>query len=146
MSSPQPNHVERNKALARKFFDEAFNKGNLAVVDETIAATYTFNGAPQKPEDVKGWVTGLRAGFPDLHFVIDAILGEGNDVALRWRLTATYASGAKAGARVEASGTNIVTMNAEGKCVANMQNGKATLYIAGRDPIVHADDRIYSME
>jgi hypothetical protein len=33
---------EKNKALARKFFEEAWGKGNLAAVDEFIAAEYVM--------------------------------------------------------------------------------------------------------
>jgi ketosteroid isomerase-like protein len=31
---------EKNKALVRKFFEEAWNKGDVAAVDEFMAADY----------------------------------------------------------------------------------------------------------
>jgi hypothetical protein len=40
------SYSDRNKATTARFFDEAFNKGNLAVVDESISPEYTFDGKP----------------------------------------------------------------------------------------------------
>ena len=62
-------------------------------------------------------------------------------MALRWQMTSTT----PAGDQIVSSGTNIATFDADGKCLTNMQNGKATMTVPGQPPVVHTDQCIYSM-
>ena len=144
MSSPHNiDHLERNKETARRFFNEVFNKGNLAVVDESMSPSYVFDGQPQSAAEVKAWVTGLRTTFPDLHFELQVVLAEGDTVALRWQLTGTNTGGASpTGAKVVNSGTNIVTFGADGKCLTNVQNGKSQVTVNGQTQ-TYTDSLIY---
>lgn len=137
--------VERNKATSSNFFAQVFNNGNFAVMS-SLSPNYLYNGAPQKPEDFIGWVKAMRAKMPDLHFVIEDILGEGNQVALRWRMRGTTVGGdaAPGGVAVETTGTNIMTFDEQGLCLTNMQNGHATFTAPGQKPITITDDAIYS--
>jgi len=145
MSSPANNdRQQRNKEVARRFFSEAFNKGNLAVVDESLAPSYVFDGQPQSAAQVKEWVTGLRATFPDLHFELQAVLAEGDTVALRWQLTGTNTGGTSpTGAKVINTGTNIATFSPEGKCLTNVQNGKSIVTVNGKTE-TFTDSLIYN--
>jgi hypothetical protein len=61
--------VEANKALVRRLFDEVYNQGNLAVVDEIQDSGYANFEKP--------WVTLWRVAFPDLNMRIDHLVGEG---------------------------------------------------------------------
>ena len=127
------SETDRNKETARKFFDVVFNKGDLAFVDESIAPTYTFDGQPQTAAQLKAWAQGMRTEFPDLHFSLQALLAEGDAVALRWQLTGTHTGGPNpTGKSVVATGTNILTMDRDGKCVSNVQNGKSTVTLNGQ--------------
>jgi predicted ester cyclase len=115
------NHlVTRNKENVSRFFNEVFNNGNMALVDETIAPGYTYNGKPTTAEETKQWATGLRAAFGGLHFTIDEILGEGEKVAIRWTMVGTDL---KTNQKLSTSGTNIITNNSLGQAIANWQNG-----------------------
>ena len=63
--------TEQNKAMALRWSQELWSKGQLAVADEIVASDYVRHdpGAPfpaQGPEDVKRMVTMLRAMLPDL--------------------------------------------------------------------------------
>ena len=131
--------IERNKATASNFFAQVFNDGNFAVLS-SLSPNYLYNGAPQKPEQFTAWVGAMRAKMPDLHFAIDAILGEGDTVALRWRMRGTT----PAGVAVETTGTNILTFDTQGLCLTNTQNGYASFTVPGQKPIVVTDDAIYS--
>jgi len=86
--------VEENKAILRhKHEEELFNKGNLAVADEIISPDYVYHsvvGEIKGPEGVKQMVTTLRAAFPDIHFTIDDMVAEGDDVAVRYTWTGTH--------------------------------------------------------
>lgn len=76
-----------NKAATRRFIDEAFGKGNLAVVDELVADDYgDHNPPPNLPADKAGLkqvVTMFRSAFPDLTVTVQDIVAEGDKVAVR---------------------------------------------------------------
>jgi len=82
--------AEQNKALIRRWVEEGWNKGNLAVVDEVYAPNVVQHD-PNSPlpvassEALKMYVAGYRASFPDLAFSIDDLIAEGDRVL--WRFT-----------------------------------------------------------
>ena len=77
--------VDQNKALIHRLYEEALNKGNLAVVDEIIAPNYVRHGlapgAPPGPESTKQVFTMMRTAFPDLRITIEPLVGEGDLIA-----------------------------------------------------------------
>ena len=97
------------KALVRRFMEEVFNRGNLAVVDELWI--------PDQIEGGKRAVANLRGAFPDYHRTVEAQVAEGDLVVTRWTMRGThrgpYRSGAlgrtlaPTGRRVEVPGTSI---------------------------------------
>jgi steroid delta-isomerase-like uncharacterized protein len=88
--------TEENKALARRAFEEAWNKGNLAVLDQLVAAD--FDGHPQPsdadfgrgPEGQKRFIGMYRAAFPDIQMTIEDMTAEGDRVAVRWTGRGTH--------------------------------------------------------
>jgi steroid delta-isomerase-like uncharacterized protein len=87
--------VEENRALIQRFVEEAFNRGNLGVVDEIYAPDYVGHtaGLPEQtpgPEGVKEFVRLYRRAFPDLHTIIEDIVTEGDRVAYRWTAVGTH--------------------------------------------------------
>lgn len=90
--------TEQNKATARRWSEELWNKGNLAVADEIIAADYVRHdpGDPfpaKGPDDVKRIVTMLRSMLSDFTITVDAIIAEGDMVVSRYTATATDTRG-----------------------------------------------------
>jgi len=86
--------VDANKATARRWSEELWGKGNLAVADEIVAADYVRHdpGDPfpaRGPADVKRIVTMLRAMLPDLTIEVEAMVAEGDLVVSRYTTTAT---------------------------------------------------------
>ena len=79
--------AEENKAIVRRFFEECFNQGNLAIADDLIAADYTNHmldpDSPHGPKGEKAAVSGNRAVFPDLQFTIEDMIAEGDRVVAR---------------------------------------------------------------
>src|SRR3954470_14281922 len=94
-----------NKSLTVRFFEQVFNQQNYSVVATILSPDYKFNGQPTSADDTIAWAKGLQQKFPGLHFLIEAILGEDEKVALRWRMTATDAA---SGAKGYVTGTNIL--------------------------------------
>jgi predicted ester cyclase len=86
--------VEENKALTRRLVEEVWNKGNLAVADELLAAGYVFHHPAGQvlhgPEEYKQLANAARSAFPDIHFTIDDIVVEGDKVVYRWTLFGTH--------------------------------------------------------
>jgi predicted ester cyclase len=127
---PDPE-VARNKANVAGFFEGVFNEGNMALIDQMIGPGYTYNGQPTTAAGTKQWAMGLRQAFPDLHFTVDEILGEGDKVAIRWTMVGTDP---KTMQKMTTSGTNIITNNAQGQAIANWQNGGTMQSLAPVNP------------
>jgi steroid delta-isomerase-like uncharacterized protein len=87
---------ETNKTLSRRFFEEVFSKGKLAVADEIIVKDQVNSGPGNPPgllpglEGTKQLVTMYRNAFPDVHFTIDEQLAEGDKVMTRWTAHGTH--------------------------------------------------------
>jgi steroid delta-isomerase-like uncharacterized protein len=85
---------ERNKALVRKFFEEAWGKGNVATVDEFMSAEYVEHPRPSTlspgAEGLKQLIAAYRTAFPDLKTMLDDIFAEGDRVAFRWNVSGTH--------------------------------------------------------
>jgi steroid delta-isomerase-like uncharacterized protein len=87
--------TEDNKATVRRYFEEVFNQGNLALVDELNAPNFIYHD-PVVPdvrtlEDYTQWFTAIRGAFPDFHVTIEDMIAEGDQVVVRytWRGTNT---------------------------------------------------------
>jgi ketosteroid isomerase-like protein len=72
---------EKNKALVSTFFEEAWGKGNMAAVDEFMAADYVEHPRPSTlapgTEGLKQLIASYRTAFPDLKTTLDDIFAEG---------------------------------------------------------------------
>ena len=71
---------ESNKALVRRFFEAAWVKGNVAAVDEFMAADYVEHPRPSPlppgTEGLKQLIGAYRTAFPDLKMTLDDIFAE----------------------------------------------------------------------
>ena len=68
--------TDQNKAIARRWSEELWSRGNLAVADEIIASDYERHdpGDPfpaRGPADVKRIVQMLRSMLPDFHIEVE---------------------------------------------------------------------------
>jgi steroid delta-isomerase-like uncharacterized protein len=81
--------TEQNKTIVRRYWEEVW-KGNLAVVDELIAADFDGHPAPSDPDFGRGpagqkQLIGLyRGAFPDMRMTIDDMVADEDRVVLRW--------------------------------------------------------------
>ena len=86
--------TEENKAIVRRYIDEAVNKGNLGVLDELMDPNYVnpksaSGAAPGGAERYKQGVTRTRASFPDIQVTFEYMIAEGDLIAYHsvWRGT-----------------------------------------------------------
>jgi predicted ester cyclase len=85
--------AKKNKEAVRRVIEEAFNKGNLTVVDGVMSAEYVYHsslGDAKGPDGFKKTVNMFRAAFPDIHSIIEDIVAEGDKVATRATLRGTH--------------------------------------------------------
>ena len=78
--------AEENKAIVRRYLEEAVNKGNLGVIDEVMDPNYVnptiaIGRTPGGAERYKGGVSQTRAAFPDIRIRIESMIAEGDLVA-----------------------------------------------------------------
>ena len=108
---------EELKAKVIRFTEEAWNKGDVSVMDELFAPDVVSN-SPEPPEE-----QGLEAykkTVTDLHVTIDEIIAEGNTVADRWTLQGTFTGPGKT-APVPGTGKKVIM---QGTWVGHFIDGK----------------------
>ena len=77
---------DANKAVARRVFDDIFNRGRFAVAREIYAPDFVNHGLQHDiglAEDqaaARGW----KQAFPDLVMRVDQIIAEGDRVCVLW--------------------------------------------------------------
>ena len=86
--------AEDNKAAVQHMGEEAFNKGNLEVLDELVAQDVVDHdpapGQPPGREGIKQFVSELRTAFPDLQIAIENMVAEGEYVAFNYTINGTH--------------------------------------------------------
>jgi steroid delta-isomerase-like uncharacterized protein len=83
--------------LVRRWFDELFNRGELAVADEILADDVGYDG-PQSlgpsdvtgPADIKAYVETYQTAFPDLYYTVEDTTVTGGTVVVRWSAMGTH--------------------------------------------------------
>lgn len=119
--------IETTKAIARRFFEEIWNRGNLAAADELLAPHVVLHIPGQPEADIMGLaaykvrvITYLRTAFPDLQSTIEEMVAEEDKVAVRWTWRATHRGEfwgiAPTGKQIAYEGISILRL-ADGKIV-----------------------------
>ena len=88
--------AEDAKNLARRWFEEVWNKKREDAISEMFEQGREARGLPEPdsvivgPEEFKKFHRVMVATFPDLHVHLDDLIGEGDRVAVRWTATMTH--------------------------------------------------------
>lgn len=83
---------EQNKKLVRQTFEEVWNRGNYAVIDERFAGDYVGHSVSEieGPEGAKGFAAAMRGAFPDFQYTVEDEIAEGDRVGHRWTARGTH--------------------------------------------------------
>jgi steroid delta-isomerase-like uncharacterized protein len=77
-----------NKDIARRLLEGAFNRNNLGLIDELVAADFIDHaplpGLPPNREGFKQSFAIFRGVFPDMIYKIEDVIAEGDKVVIRW--------------------------------------------------------------
>lgn len=107
---------DQNRALARRYFEEVWNAGNLGLIDELFTPDYVDHDpmhreVPPGPTGAHEIVNLYRGAFPDSQFQIEEQVSEGDRVVTRWTVTGTHTGPllgvAPTGKRVTVSGISM---------------------------------------
>ena len=83
-----------NKALVRRFLEDAYSAGKLELLDELLAPSYVDRdappGTPPGRDGIRALMTTFRSAFPDFHFTIEDQIAEGDKVATRYTVRGTH--------------------------------------------------------
>jgi steroid delta-isomerase-like uncharacterized protein len=89
--------AEQQKAFVRRYYDEIWTKGNLALCEElftpdyvNIDPTHPGDGCARGPDGFRAFAAGLRAALQDMKMTIEAQYVDGDTVVSRWRATAVH--------------------------------------------------------
>jgi steroid delta-isomerase-like uncharacterized protein len=94
--------LEENKHLVRRHFEEVLNQGKLDVIDEIYGDHYVLDapvqtdgsvqahGETRGRDGLKRRVTLFRMAFPDIHFSVDTMLAEGDQVLAQYTFKGTH--------------------------------------------------------
>ena len=85
---------EANKAIVRRYAEEAFNKRKTDLLDEIVSEHFVDHhlppDLPSGPEGARLWFQGAFAAFPDSRLEIKDMIAEGDSVATRFEFTGTH--------------------------------------------------------
>jgi steroid delta-isomerase-like uncharacterized protein len=83
-----------NKALVSSFVEEVINQGRLERVNDLVALDFVeldpLPGQQQGREGLKQLIAAFRTAFPDIRWVIEEMVGEGDKVFSRFRWHGTH--------------------------------------------------------
>jgi steroid delta-isomerase-like uncharacterized protein len=84
---------EENIATSKRGLEEAFNRGNLSVIDQDTTEDFVTHdpiAGDQDRESSKQSIAAYRQAFPDLHIAIEDIFAAGDKVVIRWSAQGTF--------------------------------------------------------
>jgi steroid delta-isomerase-like uncharacterized protein len=82
-----------NKTLVRRWFEEVWNNGRVAAIDEMLASHTVVHGLGDDlhgATEFKRFHSAYRNAYPDVTIQIDDLVAEGDVVAARWTAKGTH--------------------------------------------------------
>lgn len=76
--------LEENKTIARRYFEEVWNKGQFELLDDFYALDTPKKG------DLIDRIRWYQKSAPGFHFTILDVIAEGNKVLVYWKVDVTH--------------------------------------------------------
>jgi predicted ester cyclase len=91
-AEPTAAPLEANKALVKRYIEEALSAGNLKILDDIVAPNYVDNspGAEEGrgPREIRAAQARIRSLFKDVRYHLDQLVAEGDKVVARYTVRA----------------------------------------------------------
>ena len=118
----------KNEILIRQFVQKVWNEKNFDCIEDYVASAYTIYKDPSDPwegrtlnaEEFAMRLDYTFDSFPDIHFEIETVISDGDDVAITWIMTGTNSG--KIGDFLP-TGKSI---NTTGRTIYHLEDGKVT--------------------
>jgi len=111
--------MDHNKQQVRNLYEECLNKRNYDGLKGVISDEYTGVRGERGPEGFSETVKSLIAGVPDIKWVIEDLMADGDKVIVRWSWTGTHTGNFRG---FKASGKRITD---HAIAIYQFKNGKA---------------------
>jgi len=120
---------EENKTIVRRFITEVLEQGNVSLIDQLCAPNYVNRLTGQGVDSLKQLGGMMKMAIPDLHFKIENLVAESDQVVARFTITGTNTGSIM---RSKPSGK---AFSVRGLTYYHLSNGK----IVEDDPISNQD-------
>ena len=86
---------ETNKSIVRRIWEEAWNTGDLATIDELVDADHILHAYPEDlaygegAEGLKRLISTWRTNFPESHGIIESLIAEDDKVVTHYTAQVT---------------------------------------------------------
>ncbi len=102
--------LDVNKGLVRRLFEDGFNRGDLAAVDDLVSPDVVTHNpiildAPEGADSIRGGIEMIRKAFPDVEVEILDLVAEGDKVASFIRMSGTNEDDYRRGGATNRRGT-----------------------------------------
>ena len=119
---------EANKELAKRFFEEVWNKSRRSAIAELLAPNgviYDGGEAIHGPEGFYPFFDRMQATFSDIHITFNDAISEGDQVCLRWTADMRHTGGGfgipPTGKTLHTTGISVIRVSG-GKLIEGWQN------------------------
>jgi predicted ester cyclase len=119
--------AQENKEKARLLMEEGFGRGRTELLDDILDPDFVCYdpnseaGAVRGAETMKQEIEWFRNAVPDLTYVVEDQVAEGDEVVTRWKASGTHQGEffgiAPTGNRIEMTGIQIDRFDESGKMV-----------------------------
>ena len=91
VAAPAFGGEQENKALARRVFDDLYNRHDFSAAQDIYAPDFVNHGAKRDASlaEDQAALQGWCAAFPDLHINVDKEIAEGDLVTVLWTAEGT---------------------------------------------------------
>lgn len=113
--------MQNNKETVKRLYEESLNKRNMELLKELVSDDYTGLQGQKGIAGFEAPVTALIKAFPDIQWKIDELIGDGDQVVVKWTIQGTHTGQfqyiAPTGKKVTGSGIGIYELK-DGKVTA----------------------------
>ena len=90
MSATITDSTASHKKVAQRFYDELLNGSNFALANELMTPDFVNHTNDSGVEGFVAFARDMHAAFPGLRFTVEDLFGEGDRIAVRWRMDGVH--------------------------------------------------------